>query len=119
MSDFTLPELGENIAAGDVLRILVQPGDTLAKDQPVLELETDKATIEVPSTVAGKIKDIKVKAGDKVKVGQAILSVDDGAAAAAAPPPAPTPAPPPPKPTQAEAAPPAEVARPFQGRDQD
>jgi len=105
MSDFTLPELGENIAAGDVLRILVQPGDTLAKDQPVLELETDKATIEVPSTVAGKIKDIKVKAGDKVKVGQAILSVDDGAAAAAPPAaaskPAPTPveaAPPPPQP---------------------
>src|SRR5215471_6546318 len=102
MSDFTLPELGENIAAGDVLRILVQPGDTLAKDQPVLELETDKATIEVPSSVAGKIKDIKVKAGDKVKVGQAILSVDDGAAAAA---PAPPPAAPP-KPTPVEAAPP-------------
>src|SRR5215831_6728250 len=83
MSDFTLPELGENIAAGDVLRILVQPGDTLAKDQPVLELETDKATIEVPSSVAGQVKDIKVKAGDKVKVGQSILTVDDGAAASA------------------------------------
>src|SRR5205085_1456683 len=80
MADFTLPELGENIAAGDVLRVLVNPGDTLAKDQPVLELETDKATIEVPSSVAGKVKDIKVKAGDKVKVGQAILSVDDGQA---------------------------------------
>src|SRR5580765_8791688 len=79
-TDFTLPELGENIAAGDVLRVLVKPGDTIAKDQPVLELETDKATIEVPSSVAGKVKDIKVKAGEKVKVGQAILSVDDGAA---------------------------------------
>src|SRR5689334_25336594 len=106
MIDFTLPELGENIAAGDVLRVLVQPGETLAKDQPVLELETDKATIEVPSTVAGKIKDIKVKAGDKVKVGQAILSVDDGAAAAAAPPPAPAPPSQPAKPTPVEAAPP-------------
>ena len=78
MTDFTLPELGENISAGDVLRVLVKPGDTLEKDQPVLELETDKATIEVPSSVAGKVKDIKVKAGDKVKVGQAILSVEDG-----------------------------------------
>jgi len=109
MTDFTLPELGENIAAGDVLRVLVQAGDTLAKDQPVLELETDKATIEVPSSVAGKIKEIKVKAGDKVKVGQAILSVDDGAAAAAPPPPHP-----PPKPTPVEAAPPppAESPRP-------
>jgi pyruvate dehydrogenase E2 component (dihydrolipoamide acetyltransferase) len=81
--DFTLPELGENITAGDVLRVLVKPGDTLAKDQPVLELETDKATIEVPSSVAGQIKEIKVKAGDKVSVGQAILSVDDSGAPAA------------------------------------
>src|SRR5216110_172091 len=81
MADFMLPELGENIAAGDVLRVLVNAGDTLAKDQPVLELETDKATIEVPSSVAGQVKDVKVKAGDKVKVGQAILSVDDGAGA--------------------------------------
>jgi len=77
VTDFTLPELGENITAGDVLRVLVQAGDTLAKDQPVLELETDKATIEVPSSVAGQVKEIKVKAGDKVKVGQVILSVQD------------------------------------------
>jgi pyruvate dehydrogenase E2 component (dihydrolipoyllysine-residue acetyltransferase) len=81
--DFTLPELGENITSGDVLRVLVKPGDTLAKDQPVLELETDKATIEVPSSVAGQVKDVRVKAGDKVQVGQAILTVDDGGAAAA------------------------------------
>ena len=109
MADFTLPELGENIAAGDVLRVLVKPGDTLAKDQPVLELETDKATIEVPSTLAGKITAVNVKAGDTVKVGQAILSVEDGASAAAAPPAAPQPAPavqqaaplpPPPPPTE-------------------
>ena len=80
-TDFNLPELGENITAGDVLRVLVQPGDMLAKEQPVLELETDKATIEVPSSMAGQVRDIKVKAGDKVKVGQAILTVDDGAAA--------------------------------------
>src|SRR5438093_12554675 len=85
MTDFTLPELGENITAGDVLRVLVKPGDTLAKDQPVLELETDKATIEVPSSVAGLVKDVKVKVGDKVKVGQAILSIDGGAAKADAP----------------------------------
>jgi pyruvate dehydrogenase E2 component (dihydrolipoamide acetyltransferase) len=82
VTDFTLPELGENITSGDVLRVLVKPGDTIAKDQAVVELETDKATIEVPSSVAGKVKDIKVKEGDKVKVGQAILSVEDGAEAA-------------------------------------
>ena len=81
-TEFTLPELGENVTAGDVVRVLVKPGDTVAKDQPVLELETDKATIEVPSSVAGTVKDVKVKTGEKVKVGQAILTVDDGAAAA-------------------------------------
>ena len=90
-TDFLLPELGENVATGDVLRVLVKAGDTLTKDQPVLELETDKATIEVPSSVAGQVKEIKVKVGDKVKVGQAILSVDGGAAGAAASP-APAPA---------------------------
>jgi pyruvate dehydrogenase E2 component (dihydrolipoamide acetyltransferase) len=80
--DFTLPELGEGIASGDVLRVLVKPGDTITKDQAVLELETDKATIEVPSSVGGQVKDVKVKPGDKVKVGQTILSVEgDGAAA--------------------------------------
>jgi pyruvate dehydrogenase E2 component (dihydrolipoamide acetyltransferase) len=82
-TDFNLPELGENIAAGDVLRVLVKAGDVVAKDQPILELETDKATIEVPSSVAGQVKEIKVKAGDKVKVGQTILSVEGGDGAAA------------------------------------
>src|SRR5476649_1633443 len=77
MADFTLPELGEQIEGGDVLRVLVKAGDTLVKEQPVLELETDKATIEVPSSVAGTVKDVKIKAGDKVKVGQVILTVED------------------------------------------
>src|SRR5436305_10367126 len=86
--DFTLPELGEQIEAGDVLRVLVKAGDTLTKDQPVLELETDKATIEVPSSVAGTIKEIKVKAGEKVKVGQAIFSYEAGAGEPASPKPA-------------------------------
>ncbi len=95
MIDFTLPELGENITAGDVLRILVKAGDTVTKDQPILELETDKATIEVPSSVAGQVKEIRVKAGDQVKVGQVILSVDDpgGNVASAAGAPAPKAAP--------------------------
>src|SRR3954470_6056242 len=80
MADLFRPERGRNVSAGDVLRVLVKPGDTIAKDQAVLELETDKATIEVPLSVAGQVKEVKVKAGDKVKVGQAILSVEDGAA---------------------------------------
>jgi pyruvate dehydrogenase E2 component (dihydrolipoamide acetyltransferase) len=83
--DFTLPELGENVTSGDVLRVLVTPGDVIAKDQAILELETDKATIEVPSSVEGRVVEIKVKAGDKVSVGQTILSVEGGAGAATAP----------------------------------
>jgi pyruvate dehydrogenase E2 component (dihydrolipoamide acetyltransferase) len=84
--DFVIPELGEGVAGGDVVRILVKPGDALKKDQPVLELETDKATIEVPSNVAGVVKALTIKTGDKVKVGQVVLTVDDSASAAGAAP---------------------------------
>ena len=78
MIEFKVPELGENVAAGDVTRVLVNVGDTVKRDQPILELETDKATIEVPSSVAGVVKEIKVKAGDKVKVGSLVLTLDEG-----------------------------------------
>src|SRR5262245_9629962 len=79
MTEFKVPELGENVGTGDVTRVLVNIGETITKEQPVLELETDKATIEVPSSVAGVVKEIKVKRGDKIKVGAVILVVDDGA----------------------------------------
>jgi pyruvate dehydrogenase E2 component (dihydrolipoamide acetyltransferase) len=82
--DFKLPELGENVEKGDVVRLLVKVGDTVKADQPVLELETDKATIEVPSSVGGVVKDVKVKAGEKVKVGQVVLVIDEAAAGAPA-----------------------------------
>jgi pyruvate dehydrogenase E2 component (dihydrolipoamide acetyltransferase) len=85
VAEFTLPNLGENVPQGDVLRVLVKPGDRIAQDQPVLELETDKATIEVPSNVEGTIKEVKVKPGDKVKTGQVVLIVDNGAQGSAAP----------------------------------
>ena len=78
MTDFTLPELGENVHGGDVLRVLIKPGDIVANDQPVVELETDKATIEVPSSVAGTVKDVSVKPGDKVTVGQTIFVFEAG-----------------------------------------
>ena len=77
MQEFKVPELGENVTQGDVTRVLVKVGDTIAREQPVVELETDKATIEVPSSVAGVVKEISVKAGDKVNVGAVILTVDD------------------------------------------
>jgi pyruvate dehydrogenase E2 component (dihydrolipoamide acetyltransferase) len=77
--EFTLPELGENVEKGDVVRVLVSAGDVVKIDQPVLELETDKATIEVPSSVAGTVAEVRVKAGDRVKVGQAIFTVTESA----------------------------------------
>ena len=85
--EFKLPELGENIKSGTIVKVLVKVGDTLTKDQPVLEMETDKAVVEVPSSVAGKISAVHVKAGDKAAIGQLILTVD-GAGPAAAPAPA-------------------------------
>src|SRR5437868_3404773 len=86
MSELKLPELGEGVASGDVARVMVKVGDTIAVDQAVLELETDKATIEVPSSVAGVVKELKVKKGDKITVGAVVLTVDDGAGAAASTP---------------------------------
>lgn len=81
--EFRLPELGENIDSGDLIRILVSEGDRIEKDQAVLELETDKATIEVPSPVSGVVRQIHVKEGTKIKVGQLILTVEDGTGAQA------------------------------------
>ena len=80
MSEFVIPNLGDGVAAGDVLQVLVKVGDTVAIDQAVLELETDKATVEVPIDVAGTVKDIRVKPGDKVKPGEAVMTIDNGAA---------------------------------------
>lgn len=84
-TEFKIPELGENVSAGDVVRVLVKAGDTIEKDQPVLELETDKATIEVPSNVSGTVQDVKVKQGDKVKVGQVVLTLGGEGGAAEQP----------------------------------
>ena len=104
MKEFILPNLGDGVAAGDVLRVMVKVGDTLAIDQPVLELETDKATLEVPSTVAGRVAEVKAKTGDKLKPGQIVLVVDDNGAGAAAPAAAPAAAAPAPAPAPAPAA---------------
>ena len=75
-----LPNLGENIESGDVLSILVSEGDTVKKDQDLLEIETDKATMPVPSPSAGKITKILVSEGDTIEVGAAIMEIEaDGA----------------------------------------
>jgi pyruvate dehydrogenase E2 component (dihydrolipoamide acetyltransferase) len=78
-SEFKLPELGENITQGDLVRLMISPGAKVAEGQPVMELETDKAVVEVPSSVTGVVKEIKVKEGEKVKVGQVIFTLEGGA----------------------------------------
>src|ERR1700690_4395119 len=82
-SEFKLPELGENISQGDLVRLMVAPGTKVSEGQPVMELETDKAVIEVPSSVTGIVKEVKVKEGEKIKVGQVIFTLEGGAPAQA------------------------------------
>ena len=80
-TEFKLPELGENISEGDLVRLMISPGAKVSEGQPVMELETDKAVVEVPSSVSGVVKEVKVKEGEKIKVGQVIFTLEGGATA--------------------------------------
>jgi pyruvate dehydrogenase E2 component (dihydrolipoamide acetyltransferase) len=99
VTEFKLPELGENIHQGDLVRLMISAGATIAEGQPVMELETDKAVVEVPSSVSGVISDVRVKVGEKISVGQVIFTVDNGTASVARAP----------SPAKSVAAPPASV----------
>jgi pyruvate dehydrogenase E2 component (dihydrolipoyllysine-residue acetyltransferase) len=85
MAEFTLPELGEDIDEADVLKVLVAEGDTVTLEQALLEIETEKATLDVPSSVAGVVTAVHVSEGDTIKPGQLILTVSEVGAASAAP----------------------------------
>ena len=85
---FTLPELGENIESGIIIAGLVAVGDAVEKDQPVIELETDKAVVEVPCPEAGTVAEIRAKEGETLRVGEVILVINGTVGAAAPPPPA-------------------------------
>jgi pyruvate dehydrogenase E2 component (dihydrolipoamide acetyltransferase) len=109
--DVKLPKLGEGADSGVVVGIFVKEGDTVAKDQPIMELENEKAVASIPSTGAGIVEKIHVKNGDRIGVGQKIITIADGAAPAAAAPEATAPAPKPAaKKTVAKAAPVLEAA---------
>jgi len=103
--DFKLPELGENIENGDIVNLLVHEGDVIVANDGVLEMETDKAVLELPCPYGGKVAKIHVKKGDTVKVGQTLLTIESEAEAPAAPAP--------PKSPQPAAALP-EIAKPLQ-----
>jgi pyruvate dehydrogenase E2 component (dihydrolipoamide acetyltransferase) len=84
--EFKLPALGENVEQGDLVRLMIKPGAAVSEGQAVMELETDKAVVEVPSSVTGTVKEISVKEGDKIKVGQLIFTADGNGSSAAAEP---------------------------------
>ncbi len=111
-TEVKIPDLGENVQGGQIVNVFAVQGEMIEIDQPMVELETDKATIEVPCPVGGKVVGVLVKPGDKVTVGQTVLSVDETEVpkedAKPEPPPkeaAPPPVPPKPAPAAAPAAP--------------
>ena len=103
--EFKLDNLGDGVESGDVLEIMVAVGDTIELDQGVIELETDKATVVVPSEVAGTITKICCAEGDTLKPGDVLMEVEASGAAAPAATPEPPAAAPVPEPTAAAAAP--------------
>ncbi len=106
--EFLLPDLGEGIHEAQIIQILVKEGDSVSEDQPLMEVETDKAAVEIPSPHSGKIGKIHVDAGQTVNVGAVLVTFGDGAAAAAPAPARSAPASPPaaaPAPTTVAAAP--------------
>ncbi len=112
MADIRVPTLGESVSEATVGKWFKQPGDAVAVDEPLVELETDKVTLEVPAPAAGVLGDIAAKNGDTVAVGALLGQIKEGAGAApktATPPPKPAEAP---KPTPAPSAKPAEMPMP-------
>ena len=83
-TDIKLPELGEGVTEGELIKWLVKPGDSVKADQSIAEIMTDKATVEVPTPTAGVVKDLKFKVGDMIKVESVLLTLDSAGAGAAA-----------------------------------
>lgn len=75
--EFKIPPLGENITTADITKVLVKAGDKVEANQIVLEIETDKATVEIPTEVGGIVKEVKVKDGDKAAVGQVAFVIEN------------------------------------------
>src|SRR5262245_40103486 len=75
--EIKLPVLGENVESATVVRLLVKTGDTISRDQPIMELETEKASVDLPAPATGTAKEIQVKEGDTVKVGQVLLTIEE------------------------------------------
>ena len=80
MFEFKLPDIGEGVTEGEIVKWLVKSGDSIHKDQDMVEVMTDKVTVKIPSPVDGKVLEIKYDEGKVVKVGEAMIVIDDGKA---------------------------------------
>jgi pyruvate dehydrogenase E2 component (dihydrolipoamide acetyltransferase) len=80
MQEFKLPDLGEGMQEAEIRHWLVKPGDSVKLDQPIVEVETDKAVVEIPSPVAARIADIRVPEGKVAKLGEVLVVFDTGTA---------------------------------------
>jgi len=76
--EFKLPDVGEGVAEGELVSWLVEPGDAVGEDQPVAEVETDKALVEVPAPVDGTVRDLHYEEGDVIPVGEVFITSDVG-----------------------------------------
>ena len=83
--DFKLPDLGEGVHEGQIVRLMVKAGDMIREDQPLMEVETDKASVEIPSPFSGTVAKWHVEEGQLVHVGDVMVTVGDGAACSASP----------------------------------
>ncbi|MEO0906539.1 MAG: biotin/lipoyl-containing protein, partial [Pseudomonadota bacterium] len=92
-TEITVPVLGESVTEGSIGEWLKQPGDTVAVDEPIASLETDKVAVDVPSPIAGVLTEHRAAEGDTVEVGAVIAVVEEGASAGASAATAPSPAP--------------------------
>jgi len=74
---FVLPDLGEGLTEAEIVKVLVREGDVIREDAPLIEVETDKAQVEIPSPMSGRVAKVHVEAGQTVKVGSVLVTFDD------------------------------------------
>src|SRR2546422_3187314 len=109
--EFKLPDIGEGVHEGEVVKWFVKEGDPVKENDPIVEVMTDKVTVQIPSPVTGKILQLRAKEGEVVKVGSTLIVFGEAGEAVPIRPEAARPGPPPPLPTRTEAPPPPRPTR--------
>src|SRR3989449_1237127 len=109
--EFKLPDIGEGVHEGEVVKWFVKEGDPVKENDPIVEVMTDKVTVQIPSPVTGKILQLRAKEGEVVKVGSTLIVFGEAGEALPTPPQAARPTAPPPAPARTEAPPPPRSAR--------